>query len=194
TAQDERYRAAASAGNQEFRVDGDDATFEEFAAALTEGDLTTYDRRSNLETFTLVNRAAPAVQGLVTETFNPDGSPVAPEPTDGGEITLLTDTEGRRTIRYSADAVFRIDGAIATEAEFEAARTAGDRVTYQPGDPGRATAEEIALVNRDLTGTITDIVEGADTYAVVTLAGVVYDDLVYTGAVFGGTDSYYVDD
>ena len=101
--------------------------------------------------------------------------------------------EGRVTVTYSADATFRIDGQIATEPELEAARSAGDAITYQAGDPSTETPETIELDNRDLAGDLADITEGADTFDVVTAAGVVYDDLPYTSAILGGEDRYYDD-
>ena len=191
-AEDGRFRARAGEPSQTFVVDLVTGDFDDFIAALSVGDELTYSRTAGVERFQLRNAASPPVDGLVTETFDPDGSPVAPEPSDGGSIVLLT-AEGRREVAYSSDAEFQIDGALATEPEFEAARTPGDEVSYQPGDAGTDTAETIALVSRDLTGSLADISEGANTFDVVTLAGVVYAELDYTAAVFGGDDVYLVD-
>jgi putative cell wall-binding protein len=190
-AEDERFRIRRDDPTQTFRVDGSIRDFAAFADALSEGDEITHRRLDGIERFELDNEPLPAVTGRATETADPDGSPVAPEPSDGGSLVLLT-AEGRRAITYSADAVFRIDGAIATEAELEAARTPGDLITYQAADSGSEAAEEIALLNRDLAGEVTDITEGANTYDVAVREGVVHDDLDYTAGVFGGTDSYVI--
>ncbi|HUG83622.1 MAG TPA: cell wall-binding repeat-containing protein [Euzebya sp.] len=190
-AEDDRFRAVAEDPAKQYRVDNVVADFATFAAELSVGDHMTHRRTGGVETFELDNAAPPPVQGLVTETFNPDGSPVAPEPSDGGDLTVLTPT-GRRDITYTADAVFSIDQRLATEVEFEAARTPGDDVTHQVGDPSTDTAEEVSLVNRDLAGDLADITEGADTFDVVVLAGVVFDDLDYTQGVLGGDPLYVI--
>ncbi|CAN5357771.1 hypothetical protein BH23ACT9_BH23ACT9_37840 [soil metagenome] len=192
TAEDERFRARADAANQSFRVDTRSVEFAAFAEALSDGDQMTYRRLGGIEQFTLVNAAPPSVSGLVTETFNPDGSPVAPQPVDGGSLTVLTPTQGRQALTYTPDAIFRIDGRIATEAEFEVARTPGDEVAYQAGDDPTDTVEELSLVNRDLTGDLARITPGETTFDVVVLAGVVYRDLDYTGSIFGGASTYVV--
>ncbi|WP_370325063.1 cell wall-binding repeat-containing protein [Euzebya sp.] len=191
TAEDDRFRARAGTDAQTFEVDGDDTDFAAFAEALSVGDEVTYDRRGGVEAFEIDNAPVPPVAGTVTETFDPDGSAAAPEPADGGDIVALT-VDGRILVSYSADAVFRIDDRVATEEEFEAARTAGDAVSYQVGDPATGTPEEIALVNRDLSGEVTDITEGANTYDVTVQAGIVYDDLDYTSSIFGGSDVYVI--
>jgi hypothetical protein len=192
-AEDDRFRAVAASESQTYRVDAAVVDFETFAANLSEGDDLTYRRGDGIESFRLVNAALPPVEGQVTETFDPDGSPVAPEPSDGGSVVVLTAT-GRQQVAYSADATFRIDGRIATEAEFEDARTPGDEVTYQAGDPATDTAEAIELVNRDLGGDLADITLGEQTLDVVVLTGVVYDDLPYTTGVLGGSPVYVIDD
>lgn len=192
TAENQRFRARDNDVTQTFTVDGSAVDFAVFADALSEGDQVRYFRQDGIERFLLTNAAGAPVVGLVTETFDPDGSPVAPEPSDGGSITVLTD-RGRQSVSYTADATFTIDGILATEAEFEVARTPGDRVEVQRGDAASQTTETVALSSRDLTGRLANIREGSDRYDVVTLAGTVYVDLDYTAAVFGGTDVYIVD-
>ena len=191
-AEDDRFRFVGDPATESYSVDGANATFDQVAEALTPGDGVRYFRRNGTQRLLLTNEPLPPVDGLVTETWDPDGSPVAPEPSDGGEVVVLT-AEGRVTVTYSADATFRIDGQIATEPELEAARSAGDAITYQAGDPSTETPETIELDNRDLAGDLADITEGADTFDVVTAAGVVYDDLPYTSAILGGEDRYYDD-
>lgn len=188
----DRFRFTADNPDQTIRIDDRRATFADLAEQISPGDQATYTREDDHETLRLVNRARPPVGGLVTESFDPDGSPIAPEPEDGGELTILG-PRGRTTVTYSAQAVFRIDGRRATEVEFEAARTPGDAVSHQAADTATRTEEEVSLTNRDLSGDLVDITEGADTYDVVTLAGVVYDDLDYTAGVLGGEDVYVVD-
>lgn len=194
-AEDARFRAVEAAGaegTQTYRVGGSAVDFQAFAAALTEGDRVTYRRTAGVESFTLTNAALPPVEGLVTETADPDGSPVAPEPSDGGDVVVLTPA-GRRAVAYGPDAVFRIDGRVATEGELEAALTAGDEVAYQAGDAGTGTSEAIELVNRDLSGDLADITLGEQTIDVIVLAGVVYDDLPYTEGILGGAPVYRID-
>ena len=191
-AEDDRYRLVEGAEDHTYTVDDNTADFADLLEALSVGDTVTYRRVAGAVRVIVDNQALPPVAGRVTETSNPDGSPVAPEPEDGGSVTVLTPT-GRVSVSYSADAVFRIDGELATEPEFEAARTPGDSVTYQAPDDATGTVEEVSLDSADLGGDLADITEGANTLDVVTLAGVLYDDLDYTAAVFGGEDLYFVD-
>jgi putative cell wall-binding protein len=190
--EDDRFRAVAGAEDQAYRVDGVAAGFATFADALSEGDEITYRRTGGIERIDLVNAPRPAVEGLVTETADPDGSAVAPEPEDGGSVVVLT-SDGRVEVAYGPDAVIRIDGALATEEELEAARTPGDLLLHQPADPGTGTRETLRLTNRDLVGEVADVSEGGDRYDVVVRAGVVYEDLVYTAGIFGGPDRYVID-
>lgn len=199
TADDALFAAlVARADNQEFVVDGAGAGFATFAAALTDGDEVGYRRAAGVETFVLDNAAPPATSGTATETSDPDGDPAAPQGADGGSVLLLVPPApgqpGSRltTVAYAAGASFTIDGAIATEAEWEAQLTAGDQVTVQPADAGTETVEQADLVNADLAGAVVDVSLAAQTYDVASEDGIVYDDLPYTQAVFGGADSYVI--
>ena len=191
-AEDDLYRLLESDEQARYTVDGSTADFDAAVAALSLGDTASYRRANGIVRLTVANRAVAPVEGLVTETYDPDGSPVAPEPSDGGELTVLTDL-GRVALSYSADAVFRLDGAIATEAEFEAARTPGDAIVYQAPDAATETPESLSLETGDLIGDLADITEGDNTFDVVTLAGVVYDDLDYSAAIFGGESTFEAD-
>ena len=191
-AEDDLYRLLESDEQTRYTVDGTTADFDTAVAALSPGDTASYRRANGIARLTVTNRAVAPVEGLVTETYDPDGSPVAPEPSDGGELTVLTAT-GRVDLSYSSGAVFRLDGAIATEAEFEAARTPGDAVVYQAPDAATDTPESLSLETGDLIGDLADITEGDNTFDVVTLAGVVYDDLDYSAAIFGGESVFEAD-
>ena len=191
TAQDDLY-VAAREDAQRFVVDGTATGFDGFIAALSAGDAITYRRLDGIELFRLTNDAAAAVEGAATELVDPDGSPVAPQERDGGSVVVLT-ADGRTDVTYTSDAEFLLDGAVATEAEVEAALTAGDLVRYRAADPSTEQVEELRLDDRVLVGAVDDISEGDDTYDVVTPAGVLYEDLRYTGGVFGAPDTYVVD-
>lgn len=191
-AEDDRFRLTGDADTEDYVIDGNIADFADVAEELTVGDEVSYEREGGEQVVRVTNRPLPPVDGLVTETWDPDGSPVAPEPSDGGSVLVLT-AQGRVAITYAPEATFRIDGQIATEPEFEAARTSGDAISFQAGDPSTDTPEVIELDNRDLSGDLADITEGANTFDVVTADGIVHDDLPYTSAIFGGDDRYYDD-
>jgi hypothetical protein len=171
---------------QTFTVDGASATRAQFIAALSVGDQASYERSGGTETFTLVNTAPTTTTGVGTGTFALGGA--------GGTINVLPEgSTTQQTVNYTAGAQFLVDGVLSTEAEFEAAYSPGDDVSYTPADAATSTVERISLVNQPLAGLVDDINTGADTYDVENQAGgVIYDNLNYTAAIFGGTDRYFV--
>src|SRR5207244_3551271 len=66
---DDMYQANGNptASGQAFVVDGQDATYDDFAADLTEGDTVSYQRKGGVETFTLVNREQAEVEGQAVD-------------------------------------------------------------------------------------------------------------------------------
>jgi len=171
--------------DQEYMVDGEEATLTEFVAAISEGDSGTYERLGGIELFTLVNAAPSTVSGTATEEIvtGSDTFDLLPE-----------DSDTRETIDYSGTSIFFVDGALATEAEFEAAYTAGDSVSFTPGDVPTDTDETVALSNDTLAGLVDDVDLPNVTYDVENAAGgIIFDDLDYTAGVFGGADLYFVD-
>ena len=187
TAQDTDYDYVNGATTNTYLIGGAAATLAQFDAAVTVGDQLTYTRAANVQTFSLTNVAPPAVTGLLTETFD----------TAADTATLHTGA-ALVPIDYSGSAVFRVNGVAVTEAEFEAATmTAGDSITYQPDNPDTPADEEsIARTDATLSGGLEAISTALDEYDVIpsptSTAPDIYDDVVYTGAVFGGIDRYFV--
>jgi hypothetical protein len=188
TDQDTAFDVVDGSGDNEYFIEGDEATEIEFLAALSEGDEITYEREDDTQVFSIENVAPPAIVGIATEEFD-DG-------TDTFTMVLQGTDDDAAPIDYTDVETFRIDDSAATLAEFETDYTPGDVITYTPDDPGTGADEEsIHLSNEDLEGEIGDVDTDNDTYDVLNAeGGVIYDDLSYVGAIFGGTDEYFVND
>jgi putative cell wall-binding protein len=131
-----------------FQVGGAASSYSAFAGAISDGDQVSYSLSGGKETFNLIANQAPApVTGTIV-SINKDGSgvPVVDDNADGGIVTIRTGS-GDVPVKYTSGATFRVDGATATEAQFEAAATPGDTVTIQPGDTGTNTTERADLTN-----------------------------------------------
>jgi hypothetical protein len=186
--QDIRYDYSLAGST--YTIGGTTATLAEFDTALTTGDMLTYARTAGVQTFALTNTAPASQSGTVTETHSPGATT-----TDGGTVTIVNGAT-RTPIVYAAEPTqhFTVNGANATESDFEAAITAGDTVVFQAGDPATSTVQTIALTNstpdKSVTGVMKDVQVGANTYDVVNAAGgVIYDNLQYVApppADFGG--------
>ena len=171
-------------------VGGTTATRAEFDTALTTGDMLTYARTGGVQTFALTNTAPASQSGMVTETHNPGASTA-----DGGTVTIVNGAT-RTPITYTAAPAqhFTVNGATATEADFEAAITVGDTLVFQAADAATSTTQTIALTNstpdKSITGVMKDVQVGPNTYDVVNAAGgIIYDNLQYVApppADFGG--------
>ena len=174
----------------DFEVDGAAATFTEFDTALTEGDLLTYSRQDDIELFSLVNAIAAGTTGLATQSY---------DLSDTGNVTLVVPGQGlvSRTIALNS-ATFVVDGVLSTLGDVQEAWSPGDRVTVVPASS--ETPQRVELMNRFLAGGVADLQTPPATsvsYDVVTIDGIVYNDLPYTGDPFrdGGSvqNRYYVD-
>ncbi len=197
-----------------YSVDGTAADLAAFEAALTIGDTLSVSRNDGAWVFALTNVAHLPRSGDLTDEFDPFGVPPAPGVSGGTATLMFADSDSESNLAYTASAVFVVDGALATEAEFEAALSAGDDITYQAGDPGTGTLERLTLVNDTLNNNCSPAAAGdpevcsipddlvddsnpgqAGTFDVVNPAGgVIYDDFDYgTGGTFGGPVRYFVD-
>jgi hypothetical protein len=173
-----------------YTIGGTTATLVEFDTAVTTGDQLTYARNGNVQTFALTNSAPASQTGTVTETHD-------------SALNTVTIVNGatRTPIDYSGAPApaFFVNGAAATEADFEAAITAGDTVVYQAADAATSTTRSIALTNstpdKSVTGVMKDVQVGPNTYDVVNAAGgIIFDNLQYVApppADFGGLAPRY---
>ena len=183
SAQDAAYNYVAGAATNVYTVDGDEVDLAEFEVSLSEGDELSYERENDTQTFNLTNVAPPAEEGTATESVDA-----------AADVFTMVQGGDDLVVDYSGVEAFVVDGLVSTVGEFEDAYSAGDAVSFTPDDPGTPTNESrIVLDNETLAGAIADVDTAADTYDVVNAdGGVIYDDLVYTGAVFGGDDDYFV--
>lgn len=153
-ANDDRYQADGDpSATDTFSVDGlSDSTYDDFAAALTDGDVVTYARADGVEHFALVDRAPRLIEGGAVDGIDPAGGPL---PTDagGGSFSVVTDG-GPVEVTYVASGTFVVDGSVASETELEAAYTAGDAVTFRAADAPSGTPQRLELTNRTLQGPV----------------------------------------
>lgn len=189
---DDRFAANGGIGATDvFVVDGvTDRTWDQFNDALSQGDTVTYRRVGGIETFTLVNSAPAPLSGQAVDDLAASGG-LGDDANDGGSFTLAT-ASGPTAVTYAAGGTWVVNGAVATEADFEAAYSAGDAVSYRAADAGSGTAQRLELTDADLRGAVAQVNTGdtptpppgsrpANSYAVVAgdgstvLATVVYD-------------------
>jgi hypothetical protein len=189
-ANDTEYIAGdGAAGTETFTVGGSAATAVNFFNQLDPGDTVAYSRAGGVETFALTNVAPAAITGIAA---GGDGQDID---TAGNSLTIITGAT-EQVVDYDDATSFTVNGTLVTEAQFEANLTSGDSVTFTPDNPDTAANEEkIALTNTTLTGQVGDIDVANTTYDVVNPEGnVIFNDLDYTAAIFGGTDGdrYFV--
>lgn len=173
------------------------ANADDFGGNLTVGDQLTYTRAAGVQTFALVNHAPPPVSGTVTESHSTSSS-------GGGTVTIVKGMT-RTDITYTANAKFFVDGQLVTENSssdpnaFETKLTAGDALTYQPGDAKTNTVEAIFLTNASpdpsASGHLRDIHGQGTTYDIVNdQDGIIVDNLNYVVPAipdFGQNQSTY---
>jgi hypothetical protein len=170
-------------------VDGEAATAAEFSADLTVGDQATYARDGGVVTLALVNNVPSDQGGVATENFDTAANTIE-----------LVDEDGAFTVDYTApggdlERTLLVDGVVSTEAQFEAALTEGDVVTFRAADETTDTDMRVSLTNGTLSGRVEDQDTALQTLDVVGPddATLLVDDLSYATAFFGGTAVYYVD-
>lgn len=135
-----------------FKVEGADSDHATFAGDLTAGDAVTYRRVGGVETFELINRSPSLIEGQAVDDLDPQGAPLPPTPA-GGHFSVVTET-GPVAVDYGGTGAFIVDGSVADEAEFEAAYTAGDGITYRRADAPSGTTQRIELTNATLEGQV----------------------------------------
>jgi hypothetical protein len=123
-----------------------------------------------------------------------DGNLSAQDIDTGNDEIVISNGAVDTDVDYTGSTSFSVNGTLVTEAEFEAALSAGDSITFTPDNPDTAANEQkIAVTNANLTGQIDDIDTTGNTYDVVNAEGnIIFDDLNYTAGEFGGTDRYFV--
>ena len=127
---DDRY--VASGESETLRIDGAEVTYEEFEAALNNGDVVTYSRQDGIETISIGNTDE-LIEGEVTGDISKDGADedLTDETNDGGSFTMTDATDDEIAVAYTPTTRLEIDGLVVTEAEFESAISVGDGVTIQ---------------------------------------------------------------
>lgn len=164
--------AVAAPGAEVYVVDGATVAYAAFDTALSVGDTLAYKREVvaavSTETFTLTNVAPPAVTGQVSSFVQTAEDPYpGPGDTEGDRFAVVPAAGGYVSVDYSDTPTFRVDNVVVTEAQFEAALTAGDTVTFQPGSAAPAIAETISLTNVALSGQWGGMDIGTDLYGVL---------------------------
>lgn len=126
---DDRY--VVDGTDENLRIDGAEATYEQFEAAINDGDQMTYARQDGIETITIVNEnEVLAGESLEGADGDGDGNPIADD-SDGGSFTLVEDDGTETVIDYTNATDFIIDGVLDTEAAFEEELSAGDDVVVE---------------------------------------------------------------
>jgi putative cell wall-binding protein len=197
---DDVYKADGNpiSSTDTFSVDGKaDATFSDFNTALTAGDVVTYARKGGVQSFTLVNtppatQKGQAVDGITADSDGDQGL-LTPNDNDGGSFTLATST-GSVTVTYAAGGTFVVDGSIANEADFEAAYTAGDDISFRAGDTPSGTTQRLEVDNKTLAGTVqpTGVDTANDKYAVLASNGTTVLKTVTYVSSTASANSYFV--
>ncbi|WP_432545409.1 beta strand repeat-containing protein [Kineococcus sp. SYSU DK004] len=167
-------------------VDGAAATLSQFDGALSAGDRVTYARSGGVATVALTNSAPTPVIGVL-----PEGQTASSLALYVGNSGTLTSP----TVDVTTGYTLIVDGRVATLAEFEAALTAGDRVTIQAPDAPSNTAGSVSVTNQSLTGNVVGVNVGATTLDVQNAGAnaLLADDLDYSDATFyaGNTTAAY---
>ena len=123
------------AATDTFTVDGAAATLGGFEAALSRADGITVTTGATSKTHALTNAGAPT------------GGTVGNVDVSQNELDIVSPVTGdwlRQDITYASGSTFRIGGATATEAQFEANINEGDTIAI--------TGTEFALTNADVVG------------------------------------------
>ncbi|AXV06402.1 Alkaline phosphatase [Euzebya pacifica] len=175
-------KAKFDAGDLVINVDGEPITdYDDFADVLSDGDQAEYSRANDTETISLTNGLPTTVSGQAIDDIDAsDGFDIATNP--GTE----TAPDPQATDR------FIVNGILGTEADFAAAYSAGDSVSYTPADAAGGTPATYTLSDQDLAGEVgaTDTV--AKTYEVLSSEGdVVLDTVIYDA--FAPAERYFVD-
>lgn len=172
--------AKFDAGDLVINVDGEPITdYSDFADVLSDGDQAEYSRANDTETISLTNGLPTTVSGQAIDDATPgDGFFIATNP--GVEEAPDPQVDDR----------FIVNGILATEADFVAAYSAGDAVSYTPEDVAGGTDATYTLSDQDLAGPV-GVVAGT-TYEVLSSEGdEVLEVVDYTAGV--PADRYFVD-
>lgn len=161
---DDAYQAE---GADTFTVEGAESDFAAFSGQLTPGDAVTYRREASVEHFELVNRAPSLIIGQAVDDLDPASGPF-PGQEGGGSFTVVTD-DGPEAVTYAAGGTYVVDGRVANEAEFEAAYSAGDEISFRQADAPSGTTQRLQLTNKALQGPVgpETVDTEADTYGVI---------------------------
>ena len=172
--------AKFDAGDLVINVDGEPITdYSDFADVLSDGDQAEYSRANDTETISLTNGLPTTVSGQAVDTATP-----------GTGFDIATNPGTETAPDPQVDDRFIVNGILGTEADFVAAYSAGDSVSYTPEDVAGGTDATYTLTDQDLAGPV-GVIAGT-TYEVLSSEGdVVLETVDYTAGV--PADRYFVD-
>jgi hypothetical protein len=131
----------APATTDALTVDGVVATEAVFEAAVSDSDTVTYSKKAGKQTISLTNQAPAALTGPAS-TFDSGGDlSVVIAFASASTLTVTYTTGGKAG---GAVASYKVNGSTATKADFIAALTLGDIITYLKDDTA-TTADESTL-------------------------------------------------
>lgn len=186
-------QAEVTAGTQVLTIDGAAATYAQFETALTDGDTVVYSRTGGVETFALTN-----------VEFSASFSGTTDENTNSGTDTIgYISGSVQDTFVYTGVTNYRVNGAIATQAEFETALDGagsldfGEAVSFNE-DTGVLSITTATSFGPSPIADVTAVDDAGldlsnDTFDIVTADGLVYfTDLPANFAEAGTTPRYFV--
>lgn len=174
------------ASGDTFTIDGTSATLAQFTAAdvVTAGDQITYSKSGGVQKFALVNAAPASASGIANSTSS---------------ATVLhywsaAGTDSTVTYGSLTTPTYSVDGSVASQAEFIAAVSPGDVITYQAADTGTKTVASLSLTSKPLSGAVSTVNSSAHTLTVLSSDGdVLQSGVDYSNAtsVYAGTSAVY---
>ncbi len=162
-------------GTDNITVGGTPVLLAAFNAALTNGDSITYSRKGGVATIALTNNAPTLVVGEALWGGAATNVVVAVSGTSTVTLDWTADNDG------GAWDLIRVNGAVATVADFAAALTPGDVIRFRDSDAATSTSSLLELVNAPYSGTAADIDTVAGTLSVYSFgaSGVELDTVEY---------------
>jgi hypothetical protein len=124
-----------------FTIDGTTDTFANFGIELSDGDTLTYSYTASKATWILTNAAPAVMTGKAAANY------LVPPNFDVYASSTTT-----YTLDDTAFTTVKVNGAVATVADFVTHLTPGDTITWQPADAITSTTSMLALTDAAFTG------------------------------------------
>jgi len=174
-----------TAGTQVLTIGGAAATYQQFEDAITAGDSVVYSRAAGVERFALTNV-------VVNTSF----SGTTDDNTNSGADTIgYVSGTTQNTFVYTGVDVFRVNGVVSTQGEFETALDGGSTLPWGEAISYDMASDTLSLTTATSFGPnpIDDIIftdDGSlanETFDVVTTGGLIYVDDLAANGVLGTT-------